>query len=106
LESEVKTLQARLDFARNAVHDRSESELEQQVLNDPADLQARQRLAARKVISEDYEAALEQLFEIMRRDRRFGDDAGRKGILSVFEILGGRGELVSRYRNRMVSMLH
>ena len=106
LESEVKTLQARLNFARNAGRDQIESELEQHVLNDPTNLQARQRLAAHKVMSEDYEAALEQLFEIMRRDRRFGDDAGRKGMLSVFEILGGRGELVSRYRNRMVSMLH
>ncbi len=106
LESEVKTLQTRLNFAREAVHDQGESELEQHVLNDPTNLQARQRLAARKVMSEDYEAALEQLFEIMRRDRRFGDDAGRKGMLSVFEILGGRGDLVSRYRNKMVSMLH
>lgn len=106
LESDVKTLQARLDFARHAAHDKSESELEQAVLNGPNNMEARYRLGARKVVSENYEAALEQLFEIMRRDRRFGDDAGRKGILSVFEILGGRGELVSRYRNKMVNLLH
>ncbi|MGH8503457.1 MAG: thioredoxin [Gammaproteobacteria bacterium] len=106
LETEVKALQARLDFARHIRPEDNDAELEQRVLNDPDDLQTRYRLAARKVMSGNFEAALEQLLEIMRRDRRFGDDAGRKGMLSIFEILGGRGELVSRYRSKMVSMLH
>jgi putative thioredoxin len=105
--AEIKQLQAQLAFARAAANgDASETELEQTVDRSPHDLPARYRLAARKVMHDDYEGALEQLLEIMRQDRRFGEDAGRKGMLSVFEILGGKGELVNRYRSRMVNLLH
>jgi putative thioredoxin len=54
----------------------------------------------------EYEAALEQFIEILRIDRAFRDDAGREGLLSVFEILGNEHPLVSRYRAQMSSLLH
>jgi putative thioredoxin len=54
----------------------------------------------------EYENALEQLLALMQKDRAFGDDAARKGLLAVFDILGGSGELVKRYRNRMFNLLH
>jgi len=49
---------------------------------------------------------LKQLLELMKRDRAFQEDAGRKGMLSVFAILGGEGELVTRYRSRMLNALY
>lgn len=107
MNPEVKRLQAQIGFAQvasTAAFD--ESELERIVSTDPKDLQARYRLSAKKVLRGDYEGALEQLFEILRQDRSFEDDAGRRGMLSVFEILGGSGELVSRYRAKMLNMLH
>jgi putative thioredoxin len=106
LTAEVKKLRAQLDFARSAGQGASYTELEQNVASDPGDLQARYCLGAHKVMRGEYGGALEQLLEIMRRDRGFGNDAGRKGMLSIFEILGGRGELVNRYRAKMVNMLH
>ncbi len=106
LNAEVKQLKAQLDFARTAASGADHTDLEETVATNPNDLQARYRLSAQRVVRGEYEGALEQLFEIMRRDRVFGDDAGRKGMLSVFEILGGRGELVSRYRAKMVNILH
>ena len=54
----------------------------------------------------DYEAALDQLIEILRIDRPFRDDAARKGLLSVFEMLGNDHPLVGRYRGRMSSLLY
>ena len=54
----------------------------------------------------EYEAALEQFIEILRIDRAFRDDAGREGLLSVFEILGNDHPLVGRYRARMSSLLY
>jgi putative thioredoxin len=54
----------------------------------------------------EYEAAMDQLLEILKRDRGFKDDAGRKGMLKVFDMLGGSGELVSRYRQKMSAALY
>ncbi len=42
----------------------------------------------------------------MRRDRKFGDDAGRRGLLQAFEVLGEQDPLVTQYRRRMASLLH
>ncbi len=53
-----------------------------------------------------YEPALEQLLEIIRRDRSFGDDAGRKTMLAIFDLLRNENELVSRYRRLLASTLH
>jgi putative thioredoxin len=54
----------------------------------------------------DFQDALELLLTILQKDRQYGDDAARKGMLSVFEILGGAGDLVNQYRNRMFNALH
>ena len=59
------------------------------------------QLASVLLMSDDYEAAMEQLLEIMRRDRHFRDDAGRDGLVAIFRILGNRGPLVERFRISM-----
>jgi putative thioredoxin len=63
-------------------------------------------LAALQVLAEDYPAALENFLELLRRDRKFNDDAGRKGLLAVFNLLNNQGELVSRYRHQMTRLLY
>lgn len=98
---DVAALLARLEFVRIAAGAPPVAELEQAVTANPADHEARYRLAARKVLLEDYPAALEQLLEIVRRDRRFRDDAGRKTMLSLFNLLGGQDDLVRHYRHQL-----
>jgi putative thioredoxin len=44
--------------------------------------------------------------EILRRDRSYGDDAGRKGLLAVFAILGDEHPLAIHYRRQMFNTLH
>jgi putative thioredoxin len=52
-----------------------------------------------------FEEALEQLFQLMQKDRKYGEDAARKGLLLVFDILGSN-PLVSRYRSKLFNLLH
>ena len=73
---------------------------------DATDSEARYQLAAHRVARGDYEGALELLFELMRRDRTYGDDAGRKGMLTIFDLLGGTGDLVSHWRRRMSAAMY
>jgi len=80
--------------------------LQQQLSQDRNNVQALYQLSARQVIAGDYETAIEQLLEIIRRDRKFGDDAARKTLLDVFMLLGNQGNLVKRYRSRLAGMLN
>jgi putative thioredoxin len=57
-----------------------------------ADSEARYGLAAHQVLAGDYEAALDNLLTLMQRDRGYGDDAARKGILMIFDLLGDESE--------------
>jgi putative thioredoxin len=99
----VPQLKARLQFAGAAGED--EAALHARVAADGNDLDARLKLATLRVAAGDYEAGMEQLLEIVRRDRAYEDDIGRKTLLSVFNLLGG-GELVSRYRRLLASALN
>lgn len=99
----VAQIKARLQFMGAASED--EAALAARVAANENDLEARLKLANLLVASGRHEAAMEQLLEIVRRDRGFGDDIGRKTLLSVFDLLGG-GDLVSRYRRLLASALN
>ena len=97
---------ARLQLADVEAGQSDPTALETRVRSNPDDLETRLRLAKLYASQERYEAALEQLLEITRRDRAFGDDAGRKSMLAIFDLLQGQSELVSRYRKLLASALH
>jgi putative thioredoxin len=103
VDARVPQLKARLQFMGAAGED--EAALAARVAANENDLDARLKLANLLVAAGKYEAGMDQLLEIVRRDRGFGDDIGRKTLLSVFDLLGG-GELSSRYRRMLASALY
>jgi putative thioredoxin len=104
-EPRVTRLMARLRFAQGALGADAHA-LEQRIQVNPADLDARLALANLQVQAQRYEPALEQLLEIIRRDRKWNQEAGRKTMLALFDLLGGQGELVSRYRRQLAATLN
>jgi thioredoxin-like negative regulator of GroEL len=72
----------------------------------PADLQARLELAQHFIAHKAWEPALEQLLEIVQRDRAFGDDIGRKTMVQVFDLAASQPQLVSAWRRRLSSALN
>ena len=51
--------------------------------------------------------AMVKLFStILRRDPQFEDEAGRKGLIAMFEMLGNDHPLTITYRRRLFSLLH
>ena len=103
---EVTGLLSRIEFMEAADQGEDTDALLEAINNDANDYDARYKLSSIYITQGNYEAALEQLLEIMKRDRKYKDDAGRKGILKVFDMLGGSGELVTRYRQKMASFLY
>ncbi len=102
---EIAILRSHLYFADQVTRAPAMTELEARLASDPDDHEALFQLALRKVVTEDYQAAMDLLLQLMQKDRDFGDDAGRRGLLKVFEILGD-DPLVGRYRSRMASLLY
>jgi putative thioredoxin len=100
----VARLKAELEFAAEPRED--PASLERRIQADPTDLSARLELARHQAHMQAYEAAFEQLMEIVRRDRRFGDDAGRKTMIELFNLLGNEHELVGKYRRLLSAALY
>ena len=103
---ELHELRARWTFACLTRQAPSREILAQSVANDENNHSARYQLAAQLVMDGEYEDALEHLLFIVARDRSFEDDGARNAVLAIFELLGGRGPLVNRYRARMASLLN
>jgi putative thioredoxin len=106
LESRFVALDTQLQSQRRAAELPSAGVLQQRIAADPADLQARLDLANALVARREYEPALEQLLAIVERDRAFGDDVGRRLMLSVFDLAAGQPQLVSSYRRRLSAVLN
>ncbi len=81
-------------------------DLIQTIEQDPANCLAHEQLSAHYKLRGDYVSAMDQLLEIVRRDRKYNDDAGRTGLLKIFELLGQNHELVGQYRRKLARMLN
>lgn len=97
-DAEIRNLMAHLNFIRVSLTAPSIGALEQAVVVDPWNLDARYQLAASKVVQSDFEGAMRQLLEIARRNPAFRDNAGRNGLLALFHMLGEEDDRVRRYR--------
>ena len=103
---QLGALRARLAFVQTANAQPDVMSLRAALAANPADAAARHALAAHHALAGDYGTALAEWLELMRRDRKFGDDAGRRALTQAFEVLGEQDPLVTQYRRRMASLLH
>jgi putative thioredoxin len=71
-----------------------------------ADLQARLDLAEYYIGYKQWAEAFEQLVEIVRRDRAFQDDVGRKRMVAVFDLASAQPQVVSEWRRRLGAALN
>lgn len=79
--------------------------LRARVAGAPGDLAARLALAKALSATGAYEEAFENYLDLVRRDRGFEDDAGRRGMLDLFEILGHEHPLTTKYRSALGQIL-
>jgi putative thioredoxin len=78
--------------------------LKERVAKDPKDHQARFELAE-ALFASDPEAAVNELLELFRRDRKWNDDAARKQLVKFFEALGPAHALTVSGRRRLSSLM-
>lgn len=80
--------------------------LEQRRAQDGDNLETRYLLALRRLLEDAPEPGMEDLLEILRRDRKFRDDGARKALLAAFDLFADQPELVNRFRRGLASALH
>ena len=100
----ARAVRSQLTFARALADAPPRRDLEQRLSREPADLRARHQLGAHLLIAGEHAAALDQFLEIMKRNRGFDDDLGRRSLIAAFDLVADP-ELVSATRRRMSSLL-
>ncbi|MBT8429217.1 MAG: tetratricopeptide repeat protein [Gammaproteobacteria bacterium] len=103
---QISPLLAHLDFITSAGAVEDAEALQQALAADPDNNRKRFQLAAVSLIEDDYDVAVDALMEILRRDRNFDDGAARRGLLTVFDTLGGEHPLVRHYRGELARLIH
>jgi putative thioredoxin len=103
---QVQAMQAQLEFIHIVENAPDMASLQQQLANDPDNTEARYQLSAHAILQGQFEIAFEQLLEVVKRDRQYQDDAGRKALLKLFDLLGDQHELVSSYRRKLAMALN
>jgi len=100
----AKRVRTRIEFTQLAHTAPSAVELEQAIARNSADLGARHLLGVRCLLSGQSGAAMDQFLHILKTDRTFGEDLGRKSMVSAFRIIED-ADLVGEYRRKMTSLL-
>ena len=101
----VKRLRGQVGFARRAGAIADTAALDARLQDADADAQSLHDGAALRVAQGRFDEALELMLQLLERDRAFGDDAARRDMLAVFDMLGASSPLVREYRRRMASAL-
>jgi putative thioredoxin len=101
----VEQVKAALELARKAPKADQQGELEKKLAVNPADPQARFDLAVALAARGNKAEAVEHLLELVRRDRKWNDEAARKQLVQFFEAWGFKDAAAIDGRRRLSSLL-
>ncbi|MEO8557985.1 MAG: thioredoxin [Rhodospirillales bacterium] len=103
--AEIVAVRTAIDLAEQAEAAGPVNELKAKVEANPKDHQSRLDLAMALYAGGQREEAVDELLELVRRDRKWNEDAGRKQLVKFFEALGPMDPLTIDARKRLSSIL-
>jgi putative thioredoxin len=104
-DENYRAVEAELSLKERAAAAGNLEQLRARVTANPADLDARFDLALVLDGRGEREGAIDQLLEIMRRDRKWKEDTARKHLLTLFEAMGPADPRTLAGRRRLSSIL-
>jgi putative thioredoxin len=104
-DESIRAVEAELALKERAASAGALEPLRSKVAADPADLQARFDLALGLDAKGAREEAINELLEILRRDRKWNEEAARKQLVTLFEAMGPTDPRTVSARRRLSSLL-
>jgi len=101
----VRAIEAELKLREQAPGAGNTAEFDAKIAANPNDHQARYDLALALDAKGDRDGALTALLEIVRRDRKWNDDAARKHLVTLFEAMGPTDLRTVDARKRLSAIL-
>ena len=101
----IRTVEAELKLREQAAQAGDSAPLNAKLAADPGDHQARFDLALALDAKGDRDGAIEQLLELIRRDRKWNDDGARKHLVTLFEAMGPTDPRTIAARRKLSSRL-
>ena len=102
-DARVEALRAAIGFARGGG---DEAALRARLAADAGDLEARLALARLHAGRRRYREAMEELVEIVRKDKAWRDGEARAQLLHLFTLAAGEPDLVSEFRRKLATALY
>ncbi|CAO3448309.1 FIG000875: Thioredoxin domain-containing protein EC-YbbN [Azospirillum argentinense] len=104
-DKEIAAVRSALEVAEQAANAGPIPELMEKVARNEDDHEARFDLALALFAAGKREAAVDELLELVRRDRAWNDEAARKQLVKFFEAFGPTDPLTVQSRRRLSSIL-
>jgi putative thioredoxin len=104
-EPAIQSARAALELSDQTADTGEADEFLARLESDANDHEARMELSKVYLAQGNREGAVDELLEIIRRDRKWNDEAARKQLLTLFEAFGPMDELTVSARRRLSSML-
>jgi putative thioredoxin len=102
----IRAVEAELKLREQPAPESSETAaLRTRLAAEPADHQARYDLAVALEASGDRDAAVAELLELVRRDRKWNEDAARKQLVTLFEAMGPADPRTLEARRKLSALL-
>ena len=103
--ADVAAVRTQLELAEQAAKAGSTADLRRRLAQDADDHQARFDLAMSYYAAGEREAAVDELLDLVRRDRAWNEEAARKQLVKLFEAFGPTDPLTVGARRRLSSIL-
>ena len=104
--AEIAAARSALEWAEQAQKAMAGAgKLKSRVEQNPDDHEARFELATALFGSGEREAAIDELLTLFKRDRKWNDEAARKQLVKLFEVMGPTDPLTLSARRRLSSLM-
>jgi putative thioredoxin len=104
--TEAENLRLLADWSRHVAQQGGLDAIRERAADAPENAELRYDYGCALALEGKFEDALAEMIEVVRRDREWNDEAGRRALLAMFSFLGDRHALTEEFRTRLARELY